>query len=206
MRTAPLFIVLAAAAAGLAACGDGGSGPSSVILDNISVSPATATVFAGPPENTYVLTVTARDADGQVIGSHPSPTFVSSNTAAATVSPGGVVAVVGAGSAEITASLTMAGVTKTAIAAVTGQMAPPALTVQAPALTFDPQAAHILAGGTVTWVIHDIPHTVDFTTGGAPASISQTTNSSISRVFPASGSFRYVCSIHAGMSGTVHVH
>jgi plastocyanin len=94
------------------------------------------------------------------------------------------------------------------------------VTVQEPAteasaetheIRFEPLAVHVLRGGSVTWLIgrpgNPTSHNVTFTTAGAPADIPTTLGGDlVSRLFPAPGSFTYECTLHSGMTGTVHVH
>lgn len=192
-------VALAAAACG----GDGGNGPSASFT--VTVSPTTATLFSAAPDNTVPLDVTAKDGSGQVLGGG-TLTFASGNTSVATVGADGVVTAVAPGTAQITASVTIDGATKSASATVTVQEAAAATTVRAPALVFSPGTVDVKSGGTVTWEIEDIHHTVTFSTAGSPADIPETTNASVSRVFPASGTYAYQCDFHAQMAGVVRVH
>ena len=187
-----------------AACGgDGGSGPSDDFT--IQVTPATQSLFTVAPGNAVTLAVVARDDAGQVIG-NATPTFASGNQAVATVSTGGVVTAAGAGTTQITATVTIGSVSKTATSAITVQVAAAAATVQAPAFDFTPQKVDVRQGGSVTWSIASVHHTIDFTTAGAPADIPELLNASAARTFATSGTFAYRCSIHPAMTGEVRVH
>jgi plastocyanin len=204
-RIATLLIVAATGAG----CGGGdgpGPGPSDPVLTTLEVTPATATLFSVAPGNTAALTVVAKDQDGGAMAGAGSPTFSSSNAAIATVSDGGTVTAVAAGTAQITASLTAGGVTKTGISTVTAQVAPPSAAVTAPAIAFQPATVDVRASGTVTWTFGSVPHDVAFTTAGAPANVPEIENGSASRTFPTNGSYHYRCSIHPPMTGVVHVH
>jgi hypothetical protein len=83
----------------VAACGDGGSGPA--VPAAVQVDPASATFTTIGETRQFGATVT--DQDGNAIGS-PSLSWISSNTAVATVSTTGLVTAVGGGSAEVTAT------------------------------------------------------------------------------------------------------
>lgn len=203
-----------AAALGLIAtamisCGGGGDGliePGTPVFTSLSISPTSAGLFTVAPENTVSFTATPRDQNSQPMSGLGTASFSTSNAGAATVNSAGLVTAVGAGSAQITASLTSAGTTKTAFADVTVQDAADAATVTAPQVTFSPNPAHISVGGTVTWTFAAIPHTVNFSDPGAPANVAAMSNASESRTFLTSGTFAYVCTIHAGMSGSVVFH
>ena len=90
-----------------------------------------------------------------------------------------------------------------------GPGTPPSnVTVQATTgSVFQPANAGIRTGGTVTWAFGSLGHNVTFDDiPGAPANIGGVNaNTSVSRTFPAAGSFPYQCTIHPGMSGTVSV-
>ena len=186
----------------VSACG-GGEGPNESFT--VQVTPATATLFSIAPGNTVELSASARNQDGQIL-SGGTTTFASGNTAVATVSGGGVVTAVAPGTAQITASVSLDGATVSGTTAITVEEADPTATVRAPALVFSPATVDVRAGGTVTWTIEDIPHSIDFTTSGAPADIGELVNESASRQFPAGGTFNYLCGIHPQMTGVVRVH
>jgi plastocyanin len=199
-RIAALLIVSATGAG----CGsDGGSGPRGV-LTTVEVTPATATLFTVAPGNAVKLTVVAKDQNGQTMVGTPS--FSSDNATIADVSNAGTITAVAAGTAQITASVTIDGVTKFGTNTVTAQVAPLNVTVSAPGYVFQPTTVDVRAGGTVTWTFQSTPHQVDFTTPGAPADIPEFQNGSVSRTFPiGSSSLQYQCS-GPGMSGFVRVH
>ena len=78
---------------------------------------------------------------------------------------------------------------------------------------FSPSSATIAASGTVRFNIsrdaNGEGHDVTFTTPGAPANIPVVNNPTVtvvSRVFPAPGTFAYVCMVHPGMAGEIVVH
>lgn len=91
--------------------------------------------------------------------------------------------------------------------------------VQATAdLQFTPKEFTISVGDSVTFVFGPVTHSVEFQKGeelrayyggassaGAPASIAASTKSSAVRTFPSKGSFKYRCTIHAGMQGEITV-
>lgn len=81
-----------------------------------------------------------------------------------------------------------------------------AVTASATANTFSPQILNVLQGGTVTWTFGTRPHNVAFVqTAGAPQGVPTTTNNSVARTFATPGTYAYVCTLHAGMVGTVNV-
>lgn len=75
------------------------------------------------------------------------------------------------------------------------------------ALQFVPGQLTVTEGTTVTWDFGPVGHTVVFNqVNGRPADIaSVTANQLVSRTFNTAGTFPYVCTIHAGMQGTVTV-
>src|SRR5262245_48531558 len=104
----------------------------------------------------------------------------------------------------VVASLAMAG---SAIADAPTVIAdsPPATVVVAKAFMFSPLTLTVAAGTTVTWTNHDEePHTVVSETGlfRSPAI---DTNESFSFQFDQPGTYRFVCSIHPQMTGTIVV-
>src|SRR5436309_1202107 len=138
-------------AAGLVTGGAGGAGTltatsegqsgtaavtvSSVPVASVTVSPATANVFAGA---TTQLSATLKDAAGNVLTGR-AVAWTSSNTAIATVSAAGLVTGVAAGSAMITA--TSEGQSGTASVTVAN--------VPVASVTVSPTAPNMYAGGTV---------------------------------------------------------
>ena len=194
----------------LSGCGDSGSnGPSEQVLTSVAVSPSTATIFNTAPGNTVLLAITARDQNGATIAGLGTPSFESSNLAVATVSAGGTVTAVAAGSAQITATLEAGGHQATGSMAVTVEH-PPALAMvgvtSPPQMNYSPSIVHVAAGGQVSWTFGAIHHTVTFTSPGSPADVPELVNAGASRTFPTAGTFNYVCDFHAAMTGTVYVH
>lgn len=195
----------------LAACGGGGDsgGPTtptpSATLDNITVTPATVTLDAGQSQ---LLTATGRSASGATV-SGVNFSYASSNNGVASVSSSGSVVAIAAGTATITVTGALGGVSRTATVAVTvSGVLPMAVTVVAGANSndFTPASVAIARGGTVTWTFGALLHNVDFQgMAGAPTSIPNTSNASVARTFANAGTFSYVCSLHSGMNGTVQV-
>jgi plastocyanin len=70
---------------------------------------------------------------------------------------------------------------------------------------FAPNTVNVVAGSTVTWTNHDDePHTVVSDTG-LFRSGALDTNESFSFTFDKPGTYRFICSIHPQMVGTVVV-
>ena len=194
----------------LAACGgDGGTTdppPADNALATIVVTPTTLALAAGQQQT---VTAQGRTAAGATV-SGVTFTFSSSNTSFASVSTGGVVTGLAAGSATITVTGSAGGVSKsaTAVATVTGSL-PNAVTVVSGAASndFTPRDVAIARGGKVTWTFGARTHNVDFQgQAGAPAGIPNTSNSAgIERTFTSAGNFAYLCTLHSGMSGSVFV-
>lgn len=190
---------------------------STAVFTSLFMYPTSMELFSAPPGNNISLSVTAYDQNNYTISGLGTPSFSTSNAAVAKVSSGGVVTAVAEGSAQITASLTSAGTTRTVLAVVTVQNAAAQATVTAPDIAFSPSDTHIAAGGTVTWMFETVPHNVTFgvsdtlyggfsVPAGAPWDIGTMSNSSETRAFPVRGTFVYTCTQHLGMTGTVIVH
>ncbi|CAN5332565.1 hypothetical protein BH23GEM2_BH23GEM2_06120 [soil metagenome] len=203
------LVVIATLAIG---CGGGSDGPTqpppaqTAVFTSLSITPASTGLFTVAPGNTVSLSVTPRDQNGQAMSGLGAPTFTLNDGSVATVSSSGLVTALAAGNAQITASLTAGGSTRTVVATVIVQVAPDAAASDAPQLSFNPSLIHISAGGTVTWTFATIPHNVTFGDPGSPEDVATMTNASASRTFPDAGTFRYVCTLHTGMSGSVVVH
>lgn len=95
---------VAAGSATITASSEGQSGTATIVVQppvaaSVQVSPGATTLVVG---DSTTLTATVKDSSGAVISGAPV-TWSSDNTAAATVSPAGVVKAVGAGGATITA-------------------------------------------------------------------------------------------------------
>ena len=70
--------------------------------------------------------------------------------------------------------------------------------------TFQPAELTVKVGTTVTWQNHDdIPHTV--VSAGKFRSKTMDTDDSFSFTFKASGEYKYFCSLHPHMTGTIKV-
>ena len=184
------------------ACG-GSEGPNDTFT--VEVTPTAAELFSLAPGNTIELAVVAKDAEGNPM-SGGTTTYSTGNSAIATVSNTGVVTAVGAGTTQVTATVTLDGGSASGTTGVTVRDAAAAATVRAPGLVFMPGTVDVSEGGTVTWTIEDVHHTVNFETAGSPSDIGELLNASESRTFPASGTYRYRCSIHSQMTGIVRVH
>jgi len=191
------------------ACGGdgGGTGPgtgTTPVFTSLGLTPANPALFQG---DQVTLVVTPRDQNNNPISVTGAPTFQSSAMNVATVSTGGVVSAVGAGSSTITASLTANGVTRTATAAVNVTAVTATATVNmGQSNVFIPERVAITRNGTVTWVFPAVVHNVVFTPKpGAPANIGNMSNSSVPRTFGTVDEYPYTCTIHPGMNGTVVV-
>jgi amicyanin len=70
--------------------------------------------------------------------------------------------------------------------------------------TFAPAELKVKVGDTVTWTNHDdIPHTV--VSAGKFRSKALDTDNSYSFTFTAAGDYKYFCSLHPHMTGTITV-
>jgi plastocyanin len=88
-----------------------------------------------------------------------------------------------------------------------GRLAPAAETarVSIDNFAFAPAELKVAPGTTVIWTNHDdIPHTVT-STDGAFKSHALDTDDSFSFTFERAGSYRYFCSLHPHMVGTIKV-
>ncbi len=195
----------------IAACGGGDSGNTptnpnpTVTLGSVVPSVTTLALGAG---QTQTISATARDVNNNTIAAS-GYTYTSNNNSIAVVSSAGRVTGLSAGSATITVSLTLGGVTRTATVAVTVTGAlPTSATVAAGANTndFTPEFVAIARGGTVTWTFGATIHNVEFgSTAGAPQGIGNSQNTQATRTFATAGTFAYTCTLHSGQNGTVLV-
>jgi plastocyanin len=197
------LLIIAGTGAG---CGGDGIVSDTPVLTTLEVTPATAALFTVAPGNAVTLSVVAKDQNGLTMSGLGSATFSSDDGSIASVGADGTITALAAGTAHITAALTAGGVTKSAIATVTAQVAPASASVTTPQLAFLPDAVDVQAGGAVTWTFGSTAHTVTFTTAGAPADVPPLYGAAASRTFPNNGSFSYHCSIHPQMTGIVRVH
>ncbi|HUQ83581.1 MAG TPA: Ig-like domain-containing protein [Gemmatimonadaceae bacterium] len=203
MRIASVCMMVAAVV--LTGCGgddgDGGTQPVTPVFTTFEVTPAAPTVVVG---FTTTLSASAKDQNGAAM-SGLTTTYASSDNAKATVTNAGVVTGVAAGTARITATGVIGGVTKTANVDVTVGAAPTSAAVAATAASqFSPNNVVVARNGTVGWSFA-ILHNVTFDTPGSPANIGDTATGTVSRTFPTAGTFAYHCTIHAGMTGSVVV-
>ncbi len=77
-----------------------------------------------------------------------------------------------------------------------------------PSLAFTPNSLTVNAGGTVTFAFGAVAHNVTFDTPDAatPADIPGFNNNvSVDRAFTTAGTYRYHCTIHPGMAGSIVV-
>jgi plastocyanin len=207
LATVATLLMVAETGAG---CGGGGSdsggtGTSDGVLTTLEVTPATSSLYTVAPGNTVTLSVVAKDQDGKAM-TGAAPTFSSDNAGSATVGSDGKITAVAEGTSRITASLSLGGITKTGTATITTLVAAASGTVTAPATIYQPQDLNVRAGASVTWTFQSVPHTVTFTSAGAPAGLAEFRDGSSAVVFPTSGTYNYRCEIHPGMVGVVHVH
>jgi plastocyanin len=173
---------------------------------SITVSPPTRSLA---PTQTQLLTVRALDPLGVEIVNGVTPTFVSSNTSAATVDGNGLVTAVANGTSNITVTAVTVDGTRTATAqiSVVTQTFPAAANVTLTAGSFEPDVVDIIRGGSVTWTNNSggTLHNVTFATLTAN-NISAHTSGSSTRSFDNAGTFNYQCTLHPGMNGSVVVH
>ncbi|MBY0489224.1 MAG: CHRD domain-containing protein [Gemmatimonadaceae bacterium] len=173
----------------------------------LTVSAASASLGIGA---TTQLTALAKDARGNTITTATGFKYSTSDRTKALVdTASGLVTTIAPGSATMTATLTRDGVTASGTAGITVNapaVGAAAATVQANnSNAFAPSSVTVAEGGTVTWTFGTVEHNVVFQTAGAPTSIPVTSSASVQRTFASAGTFAYVCSLHAGMSGTVNV-
>ncbi|HEX6036724.1 Ig-like domain-containing protein [Longimicrobium sp.] len=174
-----------------------------------ALNPASVTLSIGAAQPFEPI---ATDASGARITGLPAVAWSVQDPSRASVASGTVTGVA-AGSTTVTASFTSGGRTWTATANVTvAAPAPPPVpstaTVQGVDDAFTPSAVTIAAGGTVTWTMVDEEHDVTWTgaapTGGSIGRIDR--GRSVSRTFPAAGTYTYTCNRHDGdHGGTVTV-
>ncbi len=170
---------------------------------SITVTPTTRTLT---PTQTQALTVRALDALTNEVTPAPAPTFVSSNTSAATVNGTGVVTAVAEGTSTVTASMVTVDGTRTAASAITVATIPGTADVNLLGATFSPESVDITSGGNVRFINNSgVEHNVTFATLTANNIPNHTTGTN-TRTFGSAGSFAYSCTLHAGMNGTVVVH
>lgn len=195
-----------------AACGGGGGGgptpppPPTITLGSITVTPSPLALTAG---QVRTLAAQALDVNGAAIANATGFTFSSGNGSIVTVLNTGSAIGLTAGVTQITVSLTLNGVTKTATvdATVVGTLpASAAVVINDVTNVFQPPLTAITRTGTVTWTFGAGLHNVEFTaTPGSPANVGSVINTTVVRTFNTAGAFQYNCSLHNGMSGIVFV-
>lgn len=202
----------------LLACGGGGgddnggtTGPpppppgTTQTLGSITTSVSSLNLVAG---NSQTITVSALDTQNQVISNPGAPSFTSASATVAEVDGQGSVTGLHAGTTNITVSLTLGSVTRTATVAVTvtGLLPSIAGVSTTSGDFFTPNKVLIGTGGDVTWTFGTTIHNVTFSqAAGVPSGISDTYSTTATRKFNTAGNFSYTCTIHTGMSGTVNV-
>ena len=213
-RSTAWFAILSLAIAG-SACGDGSTDPDPEPGDPVlsAVSGTGQTATAGQAlANPLVVRVTrdgaplaGRNVTWSVTtgGGSVDPTTSSTDASGNASTTWTLGPTAGAQSAEATAS----GVTGTVSFAATAEAeVPPPTNAEVSVLdnSFDPEAATVATGGTVTWTWGGaVDHNVTFSSG--PSSPTQTTGT-FERTFNDTGVFDYQCSIHgSSMSGTITV-
>ena len=203
MRIARL-LCCAVAVSAVGGCGGGGNGGGTgptPVFTTLEINPATVSVAVN---GTQALTAVARDQNNATM-SGLTVTYASSDQTKATVTQAGVVTGVAVGTAQITATGAIGGVTKTRNVAVTVAAPTGSAAVTAAGTSFTPSSVTITTGGQVTWTFNG-EHNVTFSTAGSPTNIATRTSGTESRVFPTNGTFAYICTIHGtAMSGTVQV-
>jgi plastocyanin len=72
--------------------------------------------------------------------------------------------------------------------------------------SFSPNLVHLARGGTVVWLWADTTSFHDVTFNDPLLSSATKNSGSHSITFQSSGTFNYVCTVHAGMKGSIVVH
>ncbi len=175
------------------------------VFTAVSVTPATATMQVG---GAVQLVATPLDQSGVPMTGLPPATYLSSSAAVVTVDAAGLVTAIGAGTANITVTITSGATSHVATATfIVTTPVPGGVTVTTPNLSFSPGTVNIAVGATVTWQFSGNTHNVTFgglqpPGGNIP---DQPAGSSQSRTFTSAGTYGYVCTRHNGMTGTVVV-
>lgn len=208
------LLLAVALMSGISACGGGGgSSPTSPgntntnsnVIASVSIGGNTTSVVVGA---SATLDASARNASGSTVPATFS--WTSSNTSVLTVgSSTGVITGVSVGNAIVTATSGGFSATRTiSVANVAGGGAGPAPTsaqISMPDASFEPNAVTVAVGGVVTFVFTAIAHDVRFGSGSGVTDIPVTTNSTVTRTFNTKGTFSILCTLHAGMTGSVTV-
>jgi plastocyanin len=127
-------------------------GPDPSVFTSLEVSPSTITLELG---STVQLGIVARDQRGVLMANVGGITFSSSDAAIANVSGTGIVTGVAAGTADISVTKTIAGVTRSAEMKATILQPTPSdnLVITADLQRgWQPSVAHLTVGGTVKWL------------------------------------------------------
>lgn len=210
--------VVTAVAAGITTITATGAGVSgSATLTVVSAGGVVATVTVTMSDPSLIIgglgqaTLSARDASNGVIAIGTRPiTWSSTNPSVATVSAAGIVAAVGVGSTQIRASVvegTNTIVGNANFSVVPDPDAKQSADVSMPGFTFTPTDVVVKVNGTVRFIFPSLDHNVIWRPriAGAPADIGILANQTVTRTFPTSGVFPYVCTLHNGMVGTIVV-
>jgi plastocyanin len=193
-------------------------GQEAAVFTSVRISPPGPSVAVG---GTVQLTATPLDQLGRVISGLPAAQWSTSDATKATVSAGGLVTGVAAGTATVTARIAQGGTTREAAVTVTvgsgttptppppppPPTAPSTATVTTPGESFSPATVTIRTGGTVTWTFtggtrHNVTFNGTAPTGG---NIPDTQGASVQRTFATAGTYSYTCTRHSGMNGQVVV-
>jgi plastocyanin len=107
--------------------------------------------------------------------------------------------------------LTLLAVSAVSIAALGGQIAGSAAasrTVTLKNIAFSPKSLSVAKGSTVTFAFRDGGTTHNVTSTGSLRfkTIGNRSSGSPRRTFTRAGTYRYVCTLHPGMSGRITVH
>jgi plastocyanin len=198
------------------ACGGGGGdkspttpnnnnpGTTDNVVANVAINGNQTTVAVG---STITLAAVARNAAGLALSTSTFAWTSSASNFASVGAATGVVTGVAVGNALITAAAGgKSGVRNITVTQAGTPVPPPSnVTVDMPGTTFEPATFNLAVGGTVTFVFTAIAHDVLFGGSNAPQNIPVTTNATITRQFPQAGTYSIVCSLHAGMNGTITV-
>ncbi len=175
------------------------------LFTSVGIAPVTTNLLVG---GIVTLVATPLDQSGVPMTGLPAATYLSQAAGIASVGGSGVVTAVTAGTTTVTASITSAGVTHTAVATVvvTAPVPGGASVTATGNNTFSPAAVTIAAGGSVTWQFGNGTHNVTFAASQPPGgNIPDQSAGTVTRTFPAAGSFAYECTRHNGMTGSVTV-
>ncbi len=175
------------------------------VFTAVGIAPVTTTLLVG---GTVTLVATPLDQAGVPMPGLPGATYLSQSPGIASVGGSGLVTALTAGTTTVTARITSAGVTHTAVATVivTAPVPGGASVTATGNNTFSPAAVTIAAGGSVTWQFGNGTHNVTFTGSTPPGgNIPDQSAGAVTRTFPVAGSFGYECTRHNGMTGSVTV-